>query len=190
MIEFIAKARLPTCFGKFDIYSFRDGNGKEHVALVRGKIRRDKTALVRIHSKCLTGDTLCSLRCDCRKQLEISMKIINKTGGVLLYLDQEGRGIGLSNKIRAYELQDKGADTVEANEMLGLPIDMRNYRVAAEMLGYLGIKSIALITNNPKKLTGLEGDGIDIVERIALNTKPNKFNRKYLETKKRKMGHL
>jgi len=145
---------------------------------------------VRIHSKCLTGDTFCSLRCDCRAQLEASLELIGKEGGILIYLDQEGRGIGLSNKIKAYALQEHGRDTVDANIELGFDADLRDYGVARSILNFLRIKKIKLITNNPNKMKELEGDGIEIIERIPLNTEPNKFNKHYLETKKKKMGHL
>jgi len=191
LIEFIAKAKLPTCFGEFEIYAFKSNDGKEHVALVHGGIDLANGIVpVRIHSKCLTGDTFCSLRCDCRAQFEASLKIISEQGGILIYLDQEGRGIGLSNKIKAYALQENGADTVEANEQLGFAPDMREYKIAGEILKFFKISRIKLITNNPNKLKGLDGDGIKVIERIPLNTTPTKFNEKYLETKKNKMGHL
>jgi 3,4-dihydroxy 2-butanone 4-phosphate synthase/GTP cyclohydrolase II len=189
MITFVAKAKLPTCFGKYIIHAFRDGLGKEHVALVSGRIT-DKPVLVRVHSRCLTGDTLCSLKCDCRAQLEASLCMIAKKGGVLVYLDQEGRGIGLANKIKAYSLQDKGKDTVEANVELGFAPDMREYSAAAEILEFLKVRKIKLITNNPDKLLGVKNGGIPIVERIPLNTKPNRFNRAYLRTKKTKLNHF
>lgn len=194
--KFVSKAFLPSKFGKFDIYAFTGSDGKDHVALVSKKLKmagnRLKDAgpvLVRIHSKCLTGDTLGSLRCDCRAQLEASLKRIDREGGILVYLDQEGRGIGLVNKIKAYALQERGMDTVEANEKLGFPVDMRTYEIAGEMLKQLGVNEIRLITNNPKKLDGLE-DGLHIVERVPLNTKPNRFNKAYMETKRKRMGHL
>jgi GTP cyclohydrolase II len=186
-VEFIAKANLPTCFGAFEVYAFKSSDGKEHVALMSGE---SEEVNVRIHSKCLTGDTFCSLRCDCRAQLEASLELIGKEGGVLIYLDQEGRGIGLANKIKAYALQEHGRDTVDANKELGFDADLRDYSVAAGILTFLRIKKIKLITNNPQKMKGLEGDGIEIIERIPLNTAPNKFNKHYLETKKKKMGHL
>lgn len=189
-MKFISKAKLPTCFGNFEIYAFKDSEGRDHVALVKGKIDKRKPVLVRLHSRCLTGDTLCSLRCDCRQQMEAALCCINKKGGVLIYLDQEGRGIGLANKISAYALQDKGRDTVQANTDLGFAPDMRNYGGGARILDYLGIKRIRLITNNPDKLLGLCNNGIEIVERIPLNIPPTKFNRKYLETKRKKLKHL
>jgi GTP cyclohydrolase II len=187
---FIAEATLPTRFGNFRIHAFRETNGKEHVALVAGKPRKTGIVPVRIHSKCLTGDTLCSLRCDCRAQLEASLHYLNKHGGILIYLDQEGRGIGLANKINAYALQEQGLDTMDANLALGFPADLRTYKVAAGILRHFGITRIRLLTNNPQKLDGLEGNGIKIVERIALNTEPTRYNKRYLETKKKRMGHL
>ncbi len=192
LIKFEAKTVLPTYFGKFDVYAFVDKQGNEHLALISGNINKliKKPVNVRIHSKCLTGDTFCSFRCDCRTQLETSLYMISKNNGVLIYLDQEGRGIGLVNKIKAYALQELGKDTVEANIALGFAPDLRDYSVAAEILEFLKIKEIRLITNNPKKLNGLEGNLVKIVERIPLKIKPNKFNKKYLETKKKKMGHL
>lgn len=197
MVEFIAKARLPTRFGLFDIYAFKGKDGKEHIALVNDNVAKKQMKepakepiSVRIHSKCLTGDTFHSLRCDCRAQLEASLYAIGKAGGVLIYLDQEGRGIGLSNKIKAYALQEKGKDTVDANIELGFAPDARDYRIAAIILKFLKIKTIRLITNNPGKLNGLEGNGIKIVERIPLNVKPNVFNKRYMETKRKRLGHL
>ena len=188
-MEFVAKANLPTRFGVFDVHAFRDENRQEHIALVSGGLSIEPVT-VRIHSKCTTGDTFCSLRCDCRAQFEASMKMIATKGGVLIYLDQEGRGIGLSNKIKAYALQEQGKDTVEANVELGFAPDSRNYSTATEILKFFKIKKIKLITNNPGKLKGIDDDGIKVVERIPLSIKPNKFNRKYLKTKKEKMGHL
>lgn len=190
MVEFVAKAKLPTCFGVFDIYAFRDPtDSKEHVALVYGKLEKDKIVNVRIHSKCLTGDCFCSLRCDCRAQLEASLGFIKQHGGVLIYLDQEGRGIGLANKIKAYALQERGYDTLDANLALGFPADMRKYNVAANILKHLKITKIRLLTNNPQKLDGLENT-IKVVARIPIYTKPTRFNKKYIETKKKRMGHL
>jgi GTP cyclohydrolase II len=186
-IEFVAKANLPTCFGVFTIYAFRDSiDQKEHIALVSGKLGRIVNA--RIHSKCLTGDGFCSLRCDCRAQLETALRYIGKFGGVLIYLDQEGRGIGLANKIKAYALQEQGYDTLDANLQLGFPADMRRYDAAAGILNYLKIKRIRLLTNNPKKLAGLEQ--VEVVERVPIYTTPTAFNRSYIETKKKRMGHL
>jgi GTP cyclohydrolase II len=186
-LEAVAKAYLPTRFGNFDIYVFRV-DGREHVALVSTKTAEEP--LVRIHSKCFTGDTLCSLRCDCREQLETSLSMISKKGGVLIYLDQEGRGIGLANKIKAYALQENGLDTVDANVELGFAPDLRDYAVAAEILNFFNIKKIKLITNNPHKSKSLEENGIEVTKLIKLKIKTNKFNKKYIETKKKKMGHL
>lgn len=187
-VEFVAKANLPTCFGTFEVYAFKSSDGKEHVALMSGDSEGEVN--VRIHSKCLTGDTFCSLRCDCRAQLEASLEFIGKEGGVLIYLDQEGRGIGLSNKIKAYALQEHGRDTVDANIELGFDADLRNYSVASSILQFLKVKKIRLITNNPNKMKGLEVDGIEISERIPLVTEPTKYNKHYLETKRKRMGHL
>jgi len=187
----VADAFFPSKFGMFRIYAFTNGDGKEHLALVCGKFDKEKVALVRIHSKCLTGDTFASLRCDCRNQLESALNIISNAGqGILLYLDQEGRGIGLSNKIKAYSLQDSGMDTVEANVHLGFPDDLRDYSEAAEILRLLGVREVRLITNNPKKSSDLEKCGIKITERVPLVIKPNKFNKKYIETKRDKMNHI
>ncbi len=187
-VNFVAKALLPTRFGRFKVYAFKDNKEKEHLALVKGSYKQP--VLVRIHSKCLTGDTFFSLRCDCRAQLEASLHMISKKGGVLIYLDQEGRGIGLANKIKAYALQENGKDTVEANIALGFAPDLRDYNIAAEILKFLKIKRIKLITNNPLKIDSLNGHGIKITERIPLKIKANRFNKKYLETKKKRMGHL
>lgn len=162
-----------------------------HIALVKGQIDPDKPTLVRVHSECLTGDIFGSLRCDCGGQLRSAMAMIDREGvGVLLYIRQEGRGIGLVNKIKAYALQDKGLDTVEANESLGFKPDMRNYGIGAQILVDLGIKKMRLITNNPKKMVGLDGYGLSIVDQVGTETKPNKYNKGYLECKKFKMGHL
>ncbi len=162
-----------------------------HIAMVKGEIDSDKPVLVRVHSECLTGDIFGSLRCDCGEQLYKSMKIIDKEGsGVLLYIRQEGRGIGLVNKLKAYALQDQGLDTVEANEELGFKSDMRNYGIGAQILVDLGVKKMKLLTNNPKKMVGLEGYGLSIVEQVEIEIEPNKYNVGYLECKKLKMGHL
>ncbi len=185
--EFVAKAKLPTRFGNFEVYAFRDG-AKEHLAVVNGKIMDGM--IVRVHSKCLTGDTLGSLRCDCREQLEASMNHIGKNGGILIYLDQEGRGIGLANKIKAYELQDRGLDTVEANEKLGYKNDLREYNAAKCVLEYFKLKKIRLMTNNPEKMDGIRSNGIEIIERIPIIAKTTEENREYLQTKKNKMKHL
>ncbi len=191
MVSKVAEAELPTRFGKFRVHAFVDDEGGEHLALVRCEHKMHQRMPVRIHSRCLTGDTLTSLRCDCRDQLEKSMKYLERKGcGVLIYMDQEGRGIGLANKIKAYALQDQGMDTVEANVHLGFGEDQRDYGVAAEILRYFGLDSIALMTNNPEKIRDLERHGIKVAERIPLTTKANRYNRKYLDTKKEKMNHI
>ena len=182
-------AKLPTEYGEFTAVVYEDKKGLHHIALIKGDIKSNHDVLVRVHSECLTGDVFHSLRCDCQQQLDKALKSIGKEGGVLLYLRQEGRGIGLLNKIKAYKLQDKGMDTVEANEKLGFKGDMRDYTVGVQILADLGLKRIRLMTNNPKKIEGLEKYGIKIVERIPLIIKPNPKNKKYLETKKEKLGH-
>ena len=179
---------LPTEYGDFNAVVYEDNEGLHHIALVNGNIK-EKEVLVRVHSECLTGDVLHSLRCDCRQQLDKALKLIGKEGGVLLYLRQEGRGIGLLNKIKAYSLQDKGLDTVEANEKLGFKGDMRDYTIGVQILADLGLKKIRLMTNNPRKIEGLEKYGINIIERIPLIIKPNTQNKKYLQAKKDKLGH-
>ena len=187
-----AKAVLPTKFGKFTIYGF-EGRGpqEEAVALVRGNLQGRVAPLVRVHSQCLTGDVLTSLRCDCRAQLELSLKKISEApSGILLYLPQEGRGIGLMNKLRAYELQDGGMDTVEANESLGFAADAREYEFPAKILKKLGATRIRLLSNNPDKIKQLESAGIRVVERVPCQPRLSKISRVYLQTKKRKMGHL
>jgi GTP cyclohydrolase II len=188
----VAKADLPTRYGPFTIYGF-EGNGpqEEAVALVRGKLNGRVAPLVRVHSQCLTGDVLTSQRCDCRAQLELSMKAIGRApSGVLLYLPQEGRGIGLMNKLRAYELQDQGMDTVEANVSLGFAADAREYDFPAKILKKLGATKIRLLSNNPDKVQQLESAGVKVVERVPCQPRVSKMSRKYLQTKKRKMGHL
>jgi GTP cyclohydrolase II len=187
-----AKAVLPTKFGKFTIYGF-EGRGpqEEAVALVRGNLKGRVAPLVRVHSQCLTGDVLTSQRCDCRAQLELSLKKISEApSGILLYLPQEGRGIGLMNKLRAYELQDGGMDTVEANESLGFAADAREYEFPAKILKKLGATRIRLLSNNPDKIKQLESAGIRVVERVPCQPRLSKISRAYLQTKKRKMGHL
>ena len=183
---------LPTAYGEFTLVAYRTLiEGRVHVALVKGEVSGKEDVVVRVHSQCLTGDVFKSLRCDCGQQLEAALRIISKEPcGVLLYLNQEGRGIGLLNKLRAYQLQDNGMDTVEANEKLGFPPDLRNYGIGAQILADLGLHRIKLLTNNPRKIVGLKGYGLEVVERIPLEIKPNSINRAYLETKKKKLGHL
>ena len=181
-------AKLQTEYGDFKAVVYECDKGLHHIALVKGNIK-NKDVLVRVHSECLTGDVFHSSRCDCKQQLDKALKLISKEGGVLLYLRQEGRGIGLLNKIKAYDLQDKGMDTVEANEKLGFKADARDYTVGVQILADLGIKRMRLMTNNPKKIEGLEKYGIKIVERFPFITKPTTTNKKYLEAKKEKLGH-
>lgn len=182
-------ASLPTEYGVFKAVVYECNEGLHHIALVKGSIKENQDVLVRVHSECLTGDVFHSLRCDCSQQLDKALQIIGKENGVVLYLRQEGRGIGLLNKIKAYALQDKGMDTVEANEKLGFRADARDYSVGVQILADLGIKRLRLITNNPKKIEGLEKYGIKIVERVPLIIKPNTTNEKYLEAKRKKLGH-
>jgi GTP cyclohydrolase II len=191
-VQLIATAQLPTKYGTFTIAGFYDsGEKKEHTALIKGDVSGKNYCPVRIHSECHTGDVFSSLKCDCREQLEASLNhIALKPCGVLIYLRQEGRGIGLLNKIKAYRLQDLGLDTVEANQYLGLPEDARDYFIAAKIILILKVKSVALLTNNPEKITGLENEGIRVVKRIPIVTKPNSYNRIYLKTKHKKMGHF
>ncbi|MFD1259055.1 GTP cyclohydrolase II [Entomomonas asaccharolytica] len=191
-VVFVASSLLPTPFAVFTMHGFLDEEtGIEHVALTLGDVANGEAVLGRMHSECLTGDALFSLRCDCGFQLEAAMKAIAKEGrGILLYLRQEGRGIGLLNKIRAYSLQDKGADTVEANEQLGFPADMRQYDMCLPMLNHLGINAIQLMTNNPKKIAALKALGINVVERKPIEFGKNRYNQNYLATKAGKMGHL
>ena len=187
-------AQLPTQFGEFMIYAYRDTqDNSEHVAIVKGDPAefKDKPVMVRVHSECLTGDALGSLRCDCRMQLQAALKMIENVGsGVIVYLRQEGRGIGLVNKLKAYSLQDLGLDTVEANERLGFPADLRNYGVGAQMLNDLGVKKIRLITNNPRKIAGLKGYGIEVADRVPLLIEATDYNSIYLATKAEKLGHM
>jgi 3,4-dihydroxy 2-butanone 4-phosphate synthase/GTP cyclohydrolase II len=187
-----AETILPTPYGEFRAIAFvNDIDSYEHLALVKGEIRPDKEVLVRVHSQCLTGDVFGSFRCDCGAQLEKAMETVQAEGlGVILYLQQEGRGIGLANKIRAYALQDKGRDTVEANKELGFEADMRDYGVGAQILAALGVKKMRLMTNNPRKIIGLEGYGLEVAGRVPLETEPRPENLKYLVTKCEKLGHL
>jgi GTP cyclohydrolase II len=191
-VGMVAHADLPTRYGRFTIYGFQGrGPQEEAVALVRGKLNGKSAPLVRVHSQCLTGDVLASLRCDCRAQLELSLKKIGQeSSGILLYLPQEGRGIGLMNKLRAYQLQDGGMDTVEANEKLGFAADARDYDFSAQILKKLGARKIRLLSNNPEKVRQLESSGIHVVKRVPCQPRVSKTSRAYLKTKKRKMGHL
>jgi 3,4-dihydroxy 2-butanone 4-phosphate synthase / GTP cyclohydrolase II len=192
LVRRVASASLPTEYGEFRVHAYESLlNGETHVALVRGDIGDGEGVMVRVHSKCLTGDVFHSARCDCGRQLEAAMARIGAEGrGVLLYLNQEGRGIGLANKIRAYELQDQGLDTVEANERLGFKADQRDYGIGAQILGDLGVRTMRLLTNNPRKFIGLQGYGLAVAESLPLEITPvSEFSRKYLKTKKDKLGH-
>ena len=191
-VQFVESCRLPTRWGEFVLYGFEDREAdKEHVALTMGDISDGEPVLLRLHSECLTGDALHSQRCDCGSQLEAAMQAIAGEGrGILLYLKQEGRGIGLLNKIKAYKLQDAGADTVEANEHLGFGADLRDYSVCKAMLSHLQVQRLRLLTNNPKKMAALEDMGFEVMERLPLQTGLNPHNKKYLETKRGKLGHL
>ena len=192
LIEFVSSAKLPTRYGDFEIKVYREKlTGIEDVALIKGNIKNSREVLVRVHSQCLTGDVFSSLRCDCGSQLEKALEMISKSkAGVLLYMRQEGRGIGLGNKIKAYHLQEKGYDTVEANEKLGFKADLRDYGIGAQILSDIGVKNMIILTNNPKKIIGLKAYGINITKRLPIKIKPNLHNKNYLLAKKLKLGHL
>jgi 3,4-dihydroxy 2-butanone 4-phosphate synthase/GTP cyclohydrolase II len=191
LVHRVAEAKLPTKYGEFTAIAYRsDIDPDEHLALVIGDLDTEEPILVRVHSECLTGDVFGSLRCDCGDQIGLAMESIAKEGrGVFLYMRQEGRGIGFHNKIKAYALQDKGLDTVEANLSLGFPSDLRDYGIGAQILADLGLHDIKLLTNNPKKVIGLEGYGLKVVEKVPIIITPNPYNRNYLVTKQKKMGH-
>jgi len=190
-VKRVASPKLPTRFGEFTLYAYQNElDNKTHLALVMGEVDTDEPVLVRVHSECLTGDAFFSARCDCGPQLERAMQQIAEVGqGVIVYLRQEGRGIGLVNKLRAYELQDCGADTVEANESLGFPADQRDYGIGAQILSDLGASKLRIMTNNPRKFVGISGYGLEVVERVPIEIAPTGTTRKYLETKKNKLGH-
>ena len=192
LVEHIETVKMPTDYGEFDLHLYRSKiDGKNHLALVSGNVAGKKNVLVRVHSECLTGDVFGSRRCDCGPQLHHAMKQISDAGGgVLVYMRQEDRGIGLASKMKAYKLQEEGYDTVEANQKLGYGMDLREYGLGAQILADLGLKTIRLLTNNPKKVVGLEGYGLKITEQVPIRTKSNPHNERYLETKRQKMGHL
>ena len=192
LVHQVVDANLPSKFGNFNIIIYKSNvDEKEHIALIKGNVKTKKPVLVRVHSECMTGDIFGSMRCDCRDQLTKSMEMIEKEGtGVVLYMRQEGRGIGLVNKLKAYNLQERGKDTVEANVELGFKADLRDYGIGAQILRDLGLTKIKLLTNNPKKIIGLNGYGLDVTERIPIEIKANDINKKYLKTKRDKLGHL
>ncbi len=192
LVNRVAEAKLPTPYGEFTVIAYKSQTDPaEHLALVMGDVATDDPVLVRVHSQCLTGDVFHSMRCDCGEQIEMAMKRIAKEGrGVVLYMRQEGRGIGIHNKIKAYALQDEGMDTVEANLSLGFGADLRDYGIGAQILADLGVRNMRLMTNNPKKMSGLESYGLKITEQLPITTEPNPHNRRYLQTKQKKMGHL
>lgn len=192
LVEHVETVKLPTDYGEFDLHLYRSKtDGQHHIALVRGEVAGQRNVLVRVHSECLTGDVFGSRRCDCGPQLHQAMRQVSEAGrGVIVYMRQEGRGIGLAPKIKAYKLQEQGYDTVEANQKLGYGMDLREYGLGAQILVDLGLKTIRLLTNNPKKLVGLVGYGLEIVEQVPIRVKPNPHNARYLKTKRQKMGHL
>jgi 3,4-dihydroxy 2-butanone 4-phosphate synthase/GTP cyclohydrolase II len=192
LVERVVATRLPTAFGDFSAVGYRSlVDDKHHLAMVKGDVRSRDDVLVRVHSECLTGDVFHSLRCDCGEQLEAALSMIEREGaGVLLYLSQEGRGIGLLNKLRAYRLQEDGLDTVDANLKLGLPADLRDYGIGAQILVDLGLSSIRILTNNPKKIHGLEGYGLSVTDQVPIQAVPNPHNEEYLRTKRERLGHI